>query len=153
MLLDRPVRTPCIGVCSTGIGDLVCRGCKRFVHEVVDWNAYNLDQKRIVDRRLSQFLAQCMANRFEVIDEERLRGQLEFQMIRYDASHPPLCWVFALLKAGASQISDTTLFGFAVLRPYQDENLKSLRDAVDEEFFELSEAHYERYFLLGAKSE
>ncbi len=153
MLLDRPVRTPCIGVCSTGIGDLVCRGCKRFVHEVVDWNAYNLDQKRIVDRRLSQFLAQCMANRFEVIDEERLRGQLEFQMIRYDANHPPLCWVFALLKAGASQIGDTKSFGFAVLRPYQDDSLKSLRDAVDEEFFELSEAHYERYFLLGAKSE
>ncbi|HMW48455.1 MAG TPA: DUF1289 domain-containing protein, partial [Cellvibrionaceae bacterium] len=23
------VRTPCIGVCSTGIGDVVCRGCKR----------------------------------------------------------------------------------------------------------------------------
>ncbi|MDC1160500.1 DUF1289 domain-containing protein, partial [Luminiphilus sp.] len=25
-----PIRTPCIGVCSTGVGDVVCRGCKRF---------------------------------------------------------------------------------------------------------------------------
>ena len=39
-----PIRTPCIGVCSTGIGDAVCRGCKRFTHEVIDWNGYSTEQ-------------------------------------------------------------------------------------------------------------
>ncbi|MEC7008614.1 MAG: DUF1289 domain-containing protein, partial [Pseudomonadota bacterium] len=34
----KPIKTPCIGVCSTGIGDSVCRGCKRFSHEVIHWN-------------------------------------------------------------------------------------------------------------------
>ncbi|MEM9624509.1 MAG: DUF1289 domain-containing protein, partial [Pseudomonadota bacterium] len=35
-------RTPCVGICSTTYGDLVCRGCKRFAHEIVQWNAYDL---------------------------------------------------------------------------------------------------------------
>ena len=152
-MLDRPVKTPCVGVCSTGIGDLVCRGCKRFVHEVVDWNGYSLQQKRIVDSRLAQFLAQCMANRFEVVNETVLKAQLELQLIRYDQSHAPLCWVFAILKAGANQITDPSLFGFAVLPWCQNKSLKQLRDEVDEEYFQLSQAHYERYFLQGVASE
>ncbi|MEL0305883.1 MAG: DUF1289 domain-containing protein, partial [Halieaceae bacterium] len=41
-----PIRTPCIGVCSTGVGDVVCRGCKRFAHEVIDWNGYSPEQKQ-----------------------------------------------------------------------------------------------------------
>ena len=47
-MLDRPVKTPCIGVCSTGIGDAVCRGCKRFSHEVIHWNSYSQDHKRAI---------------------------------------------------------------------------------------------------------
>ncbi len=31
----RP-RTPCVGMCSTTYGDLVCRGCRRFSHEIVN---------------------------------------------------------------------------------------------------------------------
>ena len=151
--LDQPVKTPCIGVCSTGIGDLVCRGCKRFVHEVVDWNGYRTEQKRIVDRRLSRFLAQCMGNYFEVVDENLLRQQLALQLIRYDESHEPLCWVFALLKAGAGQIKNTEAFGFGVRSDYHAMPLKALRDTVDDEYFQLSKAHYERYFLGGMSSE
>ena len=55
-MLKPPVKTPCIGVCSTGIGDSVCRGCKRFAHEVIDWNSYTPEQKDIVDRRLGVLL-------------------------------------------------------------------------------------------------
>lgn len=33
----QPWGTPCIGVCSTTIGDLVCRGCGRTVEEIRDW--------------------------------------------------------------------------------------------------------------------
>ena len=61
-----PVKTSCIGVCSTGIGDSVCRGCKRFSHEVIDWNSYSDDQKRVIDRRLAGFLSQCVSNKLRV---------------------------------------------------------------------------------------
>ena len=44
--------TPCVGICSTTYGDLVCRGCKRFSHEVVRWNNLQLDQRNHVWNRL-----------------------------------------------------------------------------------------------------
>ncbi len=64
----NPIRTPCIGVCSTGIGDAVCRGCKRFAHEVIDWNGYSQAQKGAIDSRLDRFLAMCVANKFRIVD-------------------------------------------------------------------------------------
>lgn len=139
------VRTPCIGVCSTGIGDSVCRGCKRFSHEVIHWNGYSEAEKRIVDARLAEFLALCMRNRFEVIDAGLLRWQLEVQQVRHNPDHDDYCCLFALLKAGAGQIKDPTKFGFRARVPLADTSLLALREQVDREFYELSVAHYERY--------
>ncbi|MEJ2416782.1 MAG: DUF1289 domain-containing protein, partial [Exilibacterium sp.] len=62
----KPVRTPCVGVCSTGIGDEVCRGCKRFAHEVIDWNAYTHSQRVLVAQRLESFLVQVVQSKVEV---------------------------------------------------------------------------------------
>ncbi len=142
-----PVRTPCIGVCSTGIGDSVCRGCKRFAHEVIDWNGYTQEQKRIVDARLAQFLAQCVSNRLRVTDPALLAWQLQTQQVRHDPDHDPHCWVFALLKAGAGQIDNPGNYGFEVDLQFRDVPLATLREQIDAEFYALSSAHYERYYL------
>ncbi|MFK7831134.1 MAG: DUF1289 domain-containing protein [Congregibacter sp.] len=141
-------KTPCIGVCSTGIGDTVCRGCKRFAHEVIHWNGYTEEQKRIVDGRLAQFLAQCVQNHLQVTDVALLAWQLETQQIRHNPDHDPHCWVFALLKAGAGQIEDTLAFGFEIAAGYRHESLYALREAIDAEYFALSSAHFERYHTL-----
>lgn len=146
-MLERPVKTPCIGVCSTGIGDAVCRGCKRFAHEVIDWNRYSPEQKRVVDERLSGFLSQCVRNKLRVTDRALLQWQLQVQQIRYPADHDEYCWVFSLIKAGASQIDDTRDYGFEVEPAYRDTPLARLRELIDAEFYTLSEAHYERYML------
>ena len=50
--MHRP--TPCVGICSTTYGDLVCRGCKRFAHEIVEWNGYDESQRAVVGRRLME---------------------------------------------------------------------------------------------------
>ena len=55
-LPDYTRTTPCIGLCSTVYGDLVCRGCKRFSHEIIDWNRYDHQQKAAVWQRLEQLL-------------------------------------------------------------------------------------------------
>lgn len=144
-MLDRPVKTPCIGVCSTGIGDAVCRGCKRFSHEVIDWNSYSHEQKRVIDRRLAGFLSQCVSNKLQVTDARLLAWQLEVQKIRHNPDHDEYCWVFALMKAGAGQIDDPADFGFAVDLRYRTLSIADLRDMIDREFYILSEAHYERY--------
>jgi predicted Fe-S protein YdhL (DUF1289 family) len=146
-MLDRPVKTPCIGVCSTGIGDTVCRGCKRFSHEVIDWNSYTLVQKQAVDQRLSGFLSQCVSNKLRVLDTALLRWQLEVQQVRFVEQHDEYCWVFSLLKAGAGQVDNTLDFGFEVDLHYRKLPLIELREMIDQEFYTLSEAHYERYML------
>ncbi|GHD30361.1 DUF1289 domain-containing protein [Parahalioglobus pacificus] len=144
-MLDRPVKTPCIGVCSTGIGDVVCRGCKRFAHEVIHWNGYSNAQKAIIDQRLADFLSQCVSNKLQVIDKALLAWQLEVQQVRHNPAHDEYCWVFALLKAGAGQIEDSNAFGFEVDLRYRDIPLLALRDMIDQEFYILSEAHHQRY--------
>ncbi len=144
-MLDPSVKTPCIGVCSTGIGDSVCRGCKRFSHEVIHWNSYTGEQKRVIDRRLSGFLSQCVSNRLRVVDEALLKWQLEVQQVRHEPHHDAYCWVFSLLKAGAGQIEQTCDYGFEVDLRYRDMSLSDLREEIDTEFYQLSEAHYDRY--------
>jgi len=146
-MLPRPIKTPCIGVCSTGIGDAVCRGCKRFAHEVIDWNSYTPAQKEIVDQRLAGFLSQCVSNKLQVTDRRLLQWQLRVQQIRFAAHHDEYCWVFSLLKAGAGQIDNPRDFGFEVDLPFRALPLAELRDLIDREFLLLSQAHYERYIL------
>ena len=147
-MLHRPVKTPCIGVCSTGIGDSVCRGCKRFSHEVIHWNSYSQEQKRIIDQRLSGFLSQCVSNKLEVTDRALLRWQLQVQNVRYVEHHDEYCWVFSLLKAGAGQIDDSRDFGFEVDLRFRDLSLAQLREEIDSEFMTLSQAHYDRYIAM-----
>ena len=74
---NQTIKTPCVGLCSTVYGDLVCRGCKRFHHEVINWNGYNEEEKRAVWLRLEQLLSLVMAAKLEVFDPQRLRLQLE----------------------------------------------------------------------------
>ena len=136
---DPTAKTPCIGVCSTGIGDSVCRGCKRFSHEVIDWNSYSLQQKQVVNRRLGDFLSQCVSNKLQITDSALLQWQLQVQQVDYAAHHDEFCWVYSLIKAGASQIG--------VDQAYRQLPLAELRELIDREFFILSEAHYERYIL------
>ncbi|MBF7686853.1 DUF1289 domain-containing protein [Acinetobacter rathckeae] len=48
--------TPCAGRCSTVFGDQVCRGCRRFNHEVIRWNNYTPEQQLAVWKRLDEQL-------------------------------------------------------------------------------------------------
>jgi hypothetical protein len=116
---------------------------------VINWNGYSQEQKRAIDQRLAQFLALCVANKFRIIDLKLLTWQLEVQKIRFQADHDPFCHVFVLLKAGAAQITEPEQFGFEVLPPFRHESLVKLRDEIDEEFWVLSSAHYDRYIATA----
>ena len=141
-----PVKTPCIGVCSTGIGDTVCRGCKRFSHEVIAWNTYSQDERRAVLQRIDVLLEQIIARWFLIDNIDILQQQLQAQQISFDPEREPVSWVVELLKAGASQIEDPALYGLRLTEQVQKKDIRQLRDIVDSEFYALSCAHYERYF-------
>ena len=74
-------RTPCVGICSTTYGDLVCRGCKRFAHEIVQWNSYDGDQQEQIWQRLRKLRDEVVIQRVMVTAPERfadVRSRREF---------------------------------------------------------------------------
>jgi predicted Fe-S protein YdhL (DUF1289 family) len=145
MVIFQPIKTPCVGICSTGIGDSVCRGCKRFAHEVIDWNAYSHEQRAIIAMRLETFLTQIVAHKIVVIDASLLLMQIKHQQIIFKAEQNPYCWVFDLLRAGASQIVNLAHYGLALQPAFSTMTLTKIRDLIDEDLYTLSCAHYERY--------
>lgn len=150
MVVFKRVKTPCIGVCSTGIGDDVCRGCKRFGHEVIDWNTYNEEQRRLIADRLQDFLSQVVANKIDIVDQKQLERGVEHQQLVFDQDQNPLCWVFSLLKAGASQIRAED-YGLRLKPAWQNKSLPEIKDTIDKDYYALSCAHYARYFSAGAE--
>ncbi|WP_323814778.1 DUF1289 domain-containing protein [Cellvibrio sp. NN19] len=145
MLVLKRVKTPCVGICSTGIGDSVCRGCKRFGHEVIDWNSYTHEQKLLIAQRLETFLAQIVQNMIQILDEKVLLTQIQHQQIQFKQEQNPYCWVFDLLRAGASQIQSLSAYGLALQPAWQGTSLAIIRDNIDKDYYALSCAHYERY--------
>ena len=59
------------------------------------------------------------------------------------------CWAYQLIARGARVISNIEAYGLALLPEFRDWPLPDLRDAIDREFFLLSEAHYEHYIASG----
>lgn len=146
---NQHIKTPCIGRCSTIYGDLVCRGCKRFSHEIVGWNAYAEEEKRAVWVRLEQLLAQVMTAKVQVFDADLLREQLLARQIRFVEGQSPYAWAYQLIARGARFIQQLEAYGVVLLPEFRDWSLPDLRDAIDQEFFLLSQAHYERYIAPG----
>lgn len=137
--------TPCLGICSTTYGDDVCRGCKRFIHEVINWNSYSNDEKEIVNSRLEEFKVTILSHRFKVTDAELLSSKLKEHAINFNDALDPITWIFDLLRA-TSQDLDLELFGLELLPDHRTFSLSSIKDEINTELFELSQAHFDRYF-------
>ena len=106
--------TPCLGICSTTYGDNVCKGCKRFVHEVISWNKYTTKERELINLRLESFKVKILADRFTVNDPALLASQLENNGIIFNQSLDPLTWIFDLLRATGSQKIDLNDFGVSL---------------------------------------
>ena len=135
--------TPCLGICSTTFGDEVCKGCKRFAHEIVGWTKYSQGEREIVNDRLEKFKIKILQHRFAVTDKNLFESMLEEKAINFNHSLDPLTWIFDLFRAAGSQTFDISSFGIKSLVQF---NPKTIRDEINNELLELSEAHHERYF-------
>ena len=147
-MISRP-RTPCRGICSTGIDGMVCRGCKRFAHEVIAWNTYSVEQQNSVIARLNQLTARTMKTRCRILDLDLLLSRVREYRIRFDETADPYCWLYELLRAGAGQIREPRRFGFEALPEYQSIPLATVFDEAEQALLALSDAHYERYVAPG----
>ena len=124
---------------------MVCRGCKRFAHEVIGWNGYTEEQRQLVVDRLDSFLVTIVSHKIDIFDETLLLEQLEYQQVTFDKSLSPSRWVYELLRAGAGQIQNTEAYGFRLRADWERFSLEEIRQFLDQDFFTLSSAHYERY--------
>ena len=145
--MERKIKTLCVGICSTTYGDEVCRGCKRFQHEVIQWNSYSDQQKEIVWNRLEALKVQIMKTKFNIIDESKLKSSLDTYNINYYSAVDPFCWVFDLFKQASQSIKDFEEFGLKYLLE-EKISPEEIKKNLEEELFVLSEAHYHRYFKL-----
>lgn len=142
----KPVGTPCIGVCSTTFGDFVCRGCKRFLHEVVNWNRYQDSEKLSVWRRLDQLQSLVVDNYIEVVDPALLRQQMTYQNLRLQSELSPSAWIPELLRAAGQRTLEWPAFGLQPRRQAQGLSPRQLYDQISAELYALAEAHYERAY-------
>jgi hypothetical protein len=113
---------------------------------VIAWNSYSQEERRAVLQRIDVLLGQIVARWLVIDDVELLGKQMQAQQINFDSARYPVSWVVELLKAGASQINTPEQYGLQLTEQGVGKNLRELRDAIEKEFYELSTAHYERYF-------
>ena len=52
-LLEVTSECPCVGHCTTALGDDVCRSCLRTLEEVTRWPAMTEDERRAVNLRIA----------------------------------------------------------------------------------------------------
>ena len=139
-----PRRTPCVGICSTTYGDLVCRGCKRFAHEIVQWNGYSDDQRARVWGRLDSLRDGCVAEFVAVADLARLNAALlECRLDRDGQSQSAR--IYELLRRRARVIADLKEVGLRA-RKGAIGSAVDIRDAIDAEMLMRSRAAYEHSF-------
>lgn len=149
----RPRRertSPCIGVCSTTFGDLVCRGCKRFAHEVVDWNGYEPDQRQAIWRRLAELRDASIGGFLSVIDPDALEAAAARLHIVPMPEQSPLTLAYETLRRTRGA-PDFAALGLATSPAGAAVPPAELFATISREFLTRSTAVYERNFRIPAE--
>lgn len=142
----KPVKTPCIGICSTtSFGDPVCRGCKRYLFEVIDWNAYDQFEKGAVLKRLEKLEIQILESKITIIDEELLLDGMRRLGLGHDPGLSPYCWVHNLLAKCHMQIPSLAHIGLRAEAEFAQLSVSAIAKLMDDELLTLSAAHSDRY--------
>ena len=138
--------TPCIGICSTTFGDDVCKGCKRFSHEITNWGKFSTDERAVVNSRLEQFKTTILEEKFTISDSELFESKMNEFSINFNSSLEPITWIFDLLRASSNKDLNLNDFGVEISPAFLDLSLIELRDLINQEMLQLSEAHYYKFF-------
>lgn len=141
------IKTPCLGICSTtSLGDVVCRGCKRYSFEVIAWNGYDAAGKSAVLSRIERLTTQILENKLRISSQPKLKAGLDRFQIPYDESLSPYCWLHNLLKKAHSRMEGLEEYGVSALGSYVGMPLSQLCEIIENDLLLLSEAHHARYF-------
>jgi len=138
-------KTPCVGICSTTYGDLVCRGCKRYAHEIIQWNAFSAKQRSTIWQRLAELRDGATEELVTVTARDRLAEECRSRGIPAEQIEKTstASLAYELLCRSLSQPQSLVNAGVRLrdgLSPL--DAVKS----IDQAFLARSTAHYERAF-------
>lgn len=151
--MRRP--TPCVGICSTTYGDLVCRGCKRFAHEIVQWNGYAEEQREEIRLRLRALSLGALQRYLSVVDPLQLKKYLALQdsdPSGLGPDEPELLRAYAVLRAQPEL--DAAELGLELHMGFANQGLtgrQALVTAVEAEFYARAEAQYEHNYKVTVR--
>ena len=104
--MTNRTRTPCVGICSTTYGDEVCRGCKRFSFEVINWNAFNPEERESVWKRLEKLKSQIMDSRLKIYEPEKLKNSINRYQLKIKDDLNDLSKAFEIIKQVSESFSN-----------------------------------------------
>lgn len=134
--------SPCIGICSTVYGDDVCRGCKRFYQEIIDWNSYGQPQRDKVYDRIDQLLINVMQDKISVENVELLEAVLAKHEIRYRQDDTPYGFAYLLLRDMNLSSLSVADCGIKIKEPFTQYTLSELIVLIDDEYYEMANQVY-----------
>ena len=149
MATRRP--TPCVGICSTTYGDLVCRGCKRYAHEIVQWNGYDEAQQQLVWQRLKSMRDEVLGQVVECVDQQRFQNYCQHAELTASQFNDLLYSAVVHLVQNTRSLAVAGLDFSEAWRPgkqtTETDSLAALQ-TLDAESFVRAQAHYERNFKV-----
>ncbi|HEY5644658.1 MAG TPA: DUF1289 domain-containing protein [Pseudomonadales bacterium] len=137
-----------MGICSTTYGDLVCRGCKRFAHEIDQWNGYADDQRRLVWERLYKLREGAVLAHVRIEDETLLSARAASLRVPEFEALSPANLAYEVIRRSLRE-PDLTAFGLAARRSGAD--TQALYDEVEGELYRRAVAQFERDFRVPAR--
>jgi len=147
--MSKRTRTPCIGICSTTYGDEVCRGCKRFSYEIINWNSFSPEEKEAIWKRLEKLKTQIMSSRVKIFDSKLMNEGIKKYRLRVKDDLNDSSKAFEIIKQVSESFEDLMDFGIELFN--REKSLKDLKDDIEIELYTLSKAHYSKYFLEPLK--
>ncbi len=143
----KAIQTPCIGICSTtSFGDRICRGCKRFNFEVINWNSYSEEEKLAVFSRIDLLTEQILRNKFHIFSVSKLQDVMQDFRFFYHPNLSPYCWLHGLLQKHAYKLQSLNEIGVELMPEYKNSSLDEVMSMINDDLQLLSEAHFQRYF-------
>ena len=147
--MTNRTRTPCVGICSITYGDEVCRGCKRFSFEVINWNAFSPEERESVWKRLEKLKSQIMDSRLKIYEPEKLKNSINRYQLKIKDDLNDLSKAFEIIKQVSESFSNLEEFGIEIFE--KNKALVEIKDEIENELYTLSKAHYEKYFVEPLK--
>ena len=139
---------PCVGRCSTVYGDAVCRGCKRFSHEVIHWNQYTNAQKEQVWRRIGSLVCQVLPRWVTIERLNTLSRYLDENGLRYPKHLSPYSWALVCLEYFPKHLqalpSATGLRANHRMASKHNQNKTSFMLGLQNELYQISCAYHQR---------